>query len=331
MLAKRILREMSAPYDVGGNPVVISASIGVAVAPSDGASTDMLLRNADLALYCAKTNGRNEFRFFDREMEQNALKRSGLESELRDALANDEFELWYQPWFNVTSARIMGCEALVRWRHPQRGLLGPVEFLTIAEESGLIGRLGDWVLRRGCRDAAGWPSDIKLAINLSAAQFIGGKLCGTVLDALADSGLEAKRLELEITETLIIDDFEGTRAALRQLRSRGISIALDDFGTGYSSLTHLQQLLFDRIKIDRSFVAEVTTRAECAAIVTAVIALGNTLGVSITAEGVETHDQLAILRTAGCTEVQGYFFSRPVPGAEILERLTACNAKVAAA
>jgi diguanylate cyclase (GGDEF)-like protein len=330
-LAKRILLAVSAPYDVGGNPVVISVSIGVAVAPSDGASTDRLLRNADLALYCAKTNGRNEFRFFDWEMEQSALKRVTLELELREALANDEFELWYQPWFNVTNGRIIGCEALLRWRHPQRGLLGPAEFLATAEETGLIGRLGDWVLRRGCRDAVGWPSDVKLAINLSAAQFIGGKLYGTVVDALAESGLDAKRLELEITETLIIDDFKGTREALSQLRSRGISIALDDFGTGYSSLTHLRQLLFDRIKIDRSFVAEVTTRAECAAIVSTVIALGNSLGVAITAEGVETRDQLNILRAAGCTEVQGYFFSRPIPGAEILERLSASRAKVVAA
>lgn len=330
-LAKRIRLAVSAPYDVGGNPVVISVSIGVAVAPTHGESTDRLLRHGDLALYGAKTNGRNEFRFFDWEMEQSALKRVTLELELREAFANDEFELWYQPWFNVVNGRIIGCEALLRWRHPQRGLLGPAEFLTVAEETGLIGRLGDWVLHRGCRDAAGWPPDIKLAINLSAAQFIGGMLYATVIDALAKSGLEAKRLELEITETLIIDDFEGTREALAQLRSRGISIALDDFGTGYSSLTHLRQLLFDRIKIDRSFVAEVTTRAECAAIVTAVIALGSTLGVSITAEGVETRDQLNILRAAGCTEVQGFFFSRPIPGEKLLERLSESKAKVAAA
>jgi EAL domain-containing protein (putative c-di-GMP-specific phosphodiesterase class I) len=246
-------------------------------------------------------------------------------------LAKDEFELWYQPWFNISSGRIIGCEALVRWRHPQRGLLGPAEFLSIAEETGLIGRLGNWVLRRGCQDAASWPQGVRLAINLSAAQFIGGILCGSVLNALAESGLEANRLELEITETLIIDDFEGTREALSQLRHNGISVALDDFGTGYSSLTHLRQLLFDRIKIDRSFVAEVTTRGECAAIVSAVIALGESLGVSVTAEGVETHDQLAILRATGCTEVQGYLFGRPISGAAILDRLSEVNANVAAA
>jgi diguanylate cyclase (GGDEF)-like protein len=330
-LAKRILLDVSAPYNVGGNPVVISVSIGVAVAPSDGASADKLLGNADLALYGAKTNGRNEFRFFDMEMEETAQRRVRLELELRDALTRDEFELWYQPWFDVATGRILGCEALLRWRHPQRGLLAPTDFLAIAEETGLIGRLGDWVLRRGCLEATAWPPNIRLAINLSAAQFIGGKLYGTVVDALAHSGLDPGRLELEITETLIIDDFEGTREALAQLRECGIGIALDDFGTGYSSLTHLRQLLFDRIKIDRSFVAEVTTREECAAIVTAVIALGTTLGVSITAEGVETSEQLAVLRNAGCTEVQGYFFSRPIPGAEIAGRLAASNAKVAAA
>jgi diguanylate cyclase (GGDEF)-like protein len=330
-LAERILLAVGAPYDLNGNRVVMSASIGIALAPSDGASADEILSHADLALYQAKANGRNAFCFFDSEMEQTALRRGRLESELRDALTRNEFELWYQPWFNITSGRIVGCEALLRWRHPQRGLLGPVEFLSVAEETGLIGRLGDWVLRRGCQDAAGWPQDVKLAINLSAAQFIGGKLYGSVIDALVESGLAAKRLELEITETLIIDDFEGTREALSQLRSRGISVALDDFGTGYSSLTHLRQLLFDRIKIDKSFVAEVTTRTECAAIVSAVIGLANSLGVCITAEGVETEDQWTILRAAGCTEVQGYLFSRPISGAMILERLSARNTNVAAA
>jgi len=255
-------------------------------------------------------------------MERTALKRSRIELELRDALARDEFELWYQPWLDVASGRIVGCEALLRWRHPLRGLLSPIEFIPIAEESGLIGRLGDWVLRRATRDAAGWPQDIKLAINLSAAQFIGGNLCETVLDALAQSGLEATRLELEITETLIIEDYEGTREALSQLRGHGISIALDDFGTGYSSLTHLRQLLFNRIKIDKSFIAELTTRADCVAIVCAVIGLGRSLGVSITAEGVETPDQLTILRAAGCTEVQGYLFSRPKQEAVIREMLS---------
>ena len=330
-LAKRILLAVSAPYDVGGNPVVISASIGIAVAPSDAASTDRILGHADLALYRAKANGRNDFCFFDKGMEQTALARGRLELELREALTKDEFDLWYQPWFNLRTKRIVGCEALIRWHHPQRGLLGPAEFLSIAEETGLIGPLGNWVLRRGCQDAAGWPPDVKLAINLSAAQFIGDKLYGTVINALAESGLAAKRLELEITETLIIDDFEGTREALSQLRSEGISIALDDFGTGYSSLTHLRQLLFDRIKIDKSFVAELTAGAESAAIVSAVIALGNSLGVGVTAEGVETHDQLVLLRGAGCTEVQGYYLAPPIPLTEVLERLSVRELRIVSA
>jgi diguanylate cyclase (GGDEF)-like protein len=330
-VANRILAALSAPYAVCGNPVVISASIGIAVAPSDGATIDRLFGNADLALYRAKANGRNDFCFFNRELEETALSRGRLELELREALAGDEFELWYQPWFNIKTGRIMGCEGLLRWRHPQRGLLGPAQFLSIAEDTGLIGQLGDWVLRRGCRDAAGWPSGIRLAINLSAAQFIGGNLRGTVIAALQEAGFDAKRLELEITETLIIDDFEGTRETLTALRNLGISIALDDFGTGYSSLTHLRQLLFNRIKIDKSFVAEILTRTECAAIVSAMIALGKSLGVSITAEGVETQEQLAVLRAAGCVEVQGYYFSRPVPGAEISHNLAANRAQFIAA
>jgi diguanylate cyclase (GGDEF)-like protein len=330
-LAKRILHTMTTPCDINGNPVVIGASIGIALAPSDGASADELLGHADLALYRSKSNGRNDFCFFDAEIGESAAKRVKLDLELREALARDQFELWYQPWVNIASGRIAGCEALLRWRHPVRGLIGPMEFIPTAEETGLIGPLGDWVLRRACRDACGWPRQVKLAVNLSAAQFIGGKLAESVLDALAESGFEAGRLEIEITETLIIDDYEGPREALRRMREHGVSVALDDFGTGYSSLTHLRQLLIDRIKIDKSFVAEITTREDCAAIVSAVIALGNTLGVAITAEGVETHDQLVILRAAGCTEAQGYLFSRPKPAADILNILSADGAGVIAA
>jgi len=322
---------MTTPCDINGNPVVIGASIGIALAPSDGASAEELLGHADLALYRSKSNGRNDFRFFDAEIGESAAKRVKLDLELREALARDQFELWYQPWINIVSGRIAGCEALLRWRHPIRGLIGPMEFIPTAEETGLIGPLGDWVLRRACRDACGWPRQIKLAVNLSAAQFIGGKLAESVLDALAESGFEAERLEIEITETLIIDDYEGPREALRRMREHGVSVALDDFGTGYSSLTHLRQLLIDRIKIDKSFVAEIATREDCAAIVSAVISLGNTLGVAITAEGVETHDQLVILRAAGCTEAQGYLFSRPKPAAEILKTLSAEGVGVIAA
>jgi diguanylate cyclase (GGDEF)-like protein len=320
-LAARILQAMGEPYDINGNPVVVGTSIGIALAPADGASVDELLDHADLALYRAKSNGRNNFCFFDVKMSQNVIERGKLEQELRDALVRGEFELWYQPWVNIISGKIVGCEALLRWRHPVRGLMNPMEFIPTAEEAGLIGRLGDWVLRRACRDAVSWPWRIKLAVNLSAAQFVGGNLPDIVLSALKESGLDAKRLELEITETLIISDYERPREALRELRGHGITIALDDFGTGYSSLTHLRQLLINRIKIDKSFVAEMTTRTDCAAIVSAVIALGNALDVGITAEGVETHDQLVVLKAAGCTEAQGYLFSRPRPAAEILKAL----------
>ena len=317
-LAERVLQVVSEPYEVNGGPIGISASIGIAMAPADGANADELLGHADLALYRAKADGRNDFCFFDMKMRQSSTARIKLELELRAALARDEFELWYQPWVNIISGKIVGCEALLRWRHPTRGLVGPLEFIPIAEDTGLIVRLGQWVLTRACRDAAKWPSHIKLAINLSAAQFIGSDLPEAVFNALADSGFEARRLELEITESLMISDYEKPREALRQLRNRGVSIALDDFGTGYSSLTHLRQLLINRIKIDQSFVAEMTTRPECASIVSAVITLGKSLGLGITAEGVETHDQLVILRAAGCTEAQGYLFSRPKPAAEIL-------------
>jgi EAL domain-containing protein (putative c-di-GMP-specific phosphodiesterase class I) len=212
---------------------------------------------------------------------------------------------------------------LLRWRHPERGIIGPGEFIAIAEDIGMIGRLGDWVLRRACRDAAGWPQPVKVAVNLSAAQFITGDLYGTVIGALAASGLPPDRLELEITETLLIDDYEGTLATLHRLRDHGISIALDDFGTGYSSLTYLRQFPFDRIKIDQTFVAEMTTRADCAAIVMAVAGLGRSLGVDITAEGIELHDQLMMLRAAGCTDGQGYLICRPQPANCIAEILSA--------
>ncbi len=320
-LAKRILHAMSLPCEINDSRVVIGASIGIALAPSDGECADALLRHADLALYRSKSNGRNDLCFFNSEIGQSATKRAKLEFELREALARDQFELWYQPWIYIESERISGCEALLRWRHPVRGLIYPAEFIPAAEEMGLVGPLGEWVLRRACRDACEWPRHVRLAVNLSAAQFFDGKLAETVLETLAETGFEARRLEMEITETVIIGEYERPREALRQLRDHGIGIALDDFGTGYSSLTHLRELLVDRIKIDKSFVAEITTRADCAAIVSAVIGLGNTLGVAITAEGVETRDQLAILQSAGCSEAQGYLFSRPKTAAETLKIL----------
>ena len=322
-LAERIQQRVGEPYRVAGNHMTIGTSIGIALAPQDGMNVDQLLGNADLALYRAKASGRNTSCFFNADIEKAALERHRVERELPIALEKDEFELFYQPWITFADGNFSGCEALLRWRHPERGIIGPGEFIAIAEDIGMIGRLGDWVLRRACRDAAGWPQPVKVAVNLSAAQFITGDLYGTVIAALAASGLPPDRLELEITETLLIDDYEGTLATLHRLRDHGISIALDDFGTGYSSLTYLRQFPFDRIKIDQTFVAEMTTRTDCAAIVMAVAGLGRSLGVDITAEGIELHDQLMMLRAAGCTDGQGYLICRPKPANCIAEILSA--------
>ena len=322
-LARQIQQRVGEPYRVAGNHMTIGVSIGIALAPRDGLSVDQLLGNADLALYRAKTGGRNTVCFFNADIEKAALARHQLERELPKALENDAFELFYQPWITFVDGTFGGCEALLRWRHPERGIIGPEEFIPIAEEIGMIGRLGSWVLHRACRDAADWPQPVKVAVNLSASQFMTGDLYRTVLDALATSGLPPQRLELEITETLMLDDHEGSLATLHRLRDHGISIALDDFGTGYSSLTYLRQFPFDRIKIDQTFVTEMTTRADCAAIVMAVAGLGRSLGVDITAEGIELEDQLIMLQAAGCTHGQGYLICRPTPPNGIAEILSA--------
>jgi len=320
-LAKEILQALGAPYNVNGTVVTVGASIGIALAPWDGTNIDELLGHSDLALYRAKSEERNQFRFFKSEMGKAALERSRLELDLRDAFAKQQFELFYQPCVNIVNGQIVSCEALIRWRHPTRGLIGPVDFIPIAEEIGLISRLGEWVINRACEEAARWPIDVKVAINLSAAQFIGGNLPEVVLGALKQSGLAPTRLELEITETLLIDDYEGSLATLHRLREQGVRVALDDFGTGYSSLTYLRQFPFDRIKIDKAFVGEMTTRPDCAAIVSAVAGLGRSLSIDITAEGIETRDQLIMVRASGCTEAQGYLFGKPVPAANLARKL----------
>jgi diguanylate cyclase (GGDEF)-like protein len=325
-LARRIQQCVGEPYRVAGSQMTIGVSIGIALAPQDGMGVDQLLGNADLALYRAKAAGRNTFCFFSADIEKAAFERYRLERELPRALERNEFELFYQPWVTFADGAFSGCEALLRWRHPERGIIAPAEFIAIAEDIGMIGRLGDWVMRRACHDAAGWPQPVKVAVNLSAAQFMTGDLLGTVMEALAASGLPPRRLELEITETLLLDDYEGTLATLHRLRDRGVSIALDDFGTGYSSLTYLRQFPFDRIKIDQTFVAEMTTRADCAAIVMAVAGLGRSLGVDITAEGIELQDQLMMLQAAGCTDGQGYLICRPQPANRIAEVLSGRSA-----
>jgi diguanylate cyclase (GGDEF)-like protein len=325
-LAGRIQQRACEPYSVAGNQMMIGISIGIALAPQDGTNVEQLLRNADLALYRAKAGGRNTICFFNADIEKAVLERHQLERELPVALEKDEFELFYQPWITFADGEFSGCEALLRWRHRERGIIGPGEFIAIAEDIGMIERLGDWVLRRACRDAARWPQPVKVAVNLSAAQFMTGDLYTTVMDALAASGLPPQRLELEITETLLLDHYEGMLVTLHRLRDHGVSIALDDFGTGYSSLTYLRHFRFDRIKIDQTFVAEMTTRSDCAAIVVAVAGLGRSLGVAITAEGIELQDQLMMLRAAGCTDGQGYLICRPTPADDIAGLLSARSA-----
>jgi len=316
-LAQRILATINEPYELDGHKVSIGASIGIALAPDDGSGADELLKNADLALYRVKATGRNGFRFFERKMETEARSRHALESDLREALARNEFELHYQTIVEFASRGVCGVEALVRWRHPEFGIVPPDRFIPIAEETGLIVQLGDWIIRRACADAVTWPPHVKLAINLSPTQFGKSDLAATVAGALADSGLAAQRLELEITESVLLKQDDHNLETLHRLKRLGVSIVLDDFGTGYSSLTYLHMFPFDKIKIDRSFVHELSSSSECAAIVCAVIGLGASLGIGTVAEGVETGDQFALLRVAGCSQAQGYLFSRPVPVGEL--------------
>ncbi|HEV3394603.1 MAG TPA: EAL domain-containing protein [Xanthobacteraceae bacterium] len=316
-LANRILETINEPYDLDGHKVSVGTSIGIALAPGDGSSAEQLLKNADLGLYRVKSVGRNGFRFFEPKMETEARSRHALENDLREAIARNEFELHYQTIVAFATQSVCGVEALVRWRHPRLGIIFPDQFIPIAEETGLIVQLGDWIIRRACADSANWPPHVKVAINLSPVQFGKGDLAATVSGALAESGLAAERLELEITESVLLKQDEDNLDTLHRLKRLGVSIVLDDFGTGYSSLTYLHMFPFDKIKIDKSFVHELSSSAECAAIVCAVIGLGGSLGIGTVAEGVETQEQFALLRVAGCSQAQGYLFSRPVPAAEL--------------
>ena len=319
-LAQQIIEWMSEPYDIDGQQAVVGASIGIAVSPGDGQTPDKLLRNADLALYRAKGDGRGTFRFFEPAMDEQMQTRRVMEQDLRKALPAGEFELYYQPVVNLESSEISGFEALLRWNHPERGQVSPVTFIPLAEEIGFIVPLGEWVIRQACLTAAQWPEHMHVAVNISAAQFRGSSLMPVIVNALATSGLHPTRLEIEITETVLLHDKEATLAVLHQLRSLGVRIAMDDFGTGYSSLTYLQCFPFDKIKIDRSFVKDITENTGSLYIVRAVAALANGMGMAATAEGVETTEQLATIAAEGCTEMQGYLFSKPLPVAEI-ERL----------
>ena len=320
LLAEKINKALSGPVDLGHHQVTTATSIGIAIAPRDGADSDEILRSADLALYAAKSGGRGSFRFFEPELDQLLHARRNLEQDMRSALVNGEFELHYQPFIDVASGETCGFEALLRWNHPQRGMVPPAKFIPLAEETGLIVPLGEWILRTACMEAAKWPDDLKIAINLSPAQFKSPELVPVVIHALASAGVAPQRLELEVTETAIMHDSTAVFTALGQLHDLGVRIALDDFGTGYSSLSFLQRFPFDKVKIDRSFVHELAGPAdEARRIARAVVRFAVSLGKTTTAEGVETVEQLDILRTEACVEAQGFYFSRPVNGARVAQ------------
>jgi diguanylate cyclase (GGDEF)-like protein len=332
VLANRILAALTEPYDIDGRKIVIGTSIGISMAPKDADNADALVRHADLALYRAKSEGRNRYRFFETAMEADARDRRELEEDMRRALLRDEFELHYQTVIDVGRRECCGAEALVRWRHPDRGLLFPDQFIGLAEESGLIMPLGGWILRRACSDAAKWPSDLKIAVNLSAVQLKQSNLMEVIKSALKESDLDPTRLELEITETVLVEKSEENLAVLHEIKNLGVSIVLDDFGIGYSSMRYLQMFPFDKIKIDKSFIQSMTTHSGSAAIVCAITGLGRGLDIETTAEGVETAEQLQFLRTAGCQLAQGYLFSRPVPLSQLsFERPEALRSEVKAA
>jgi diguanylate cyclase (GGDEF)-like protein/PAS domain S-box-containing protein len=327
LLARRLLEAIGEPYLLDGHSVVIGASIGIAMAPGDGDESEKLLKSADMALSRAKNDSRGTFSFFEAGMDARAQSRRKIEIDLRDAIQNDALRPYYQPLIDLATGRITGFEALVRWPHPERGMISPAEFIPVAEETGLINALGGLMLRRACMDAALWPDDVRVAVNLSPLQFRVGNLLSVVMDALKQSGLPAKRLELEITETLLLEKSSQVLATLHALRALGVRISMDDFGTGYSSLSYLRSFPFDKIKIDQSFVRDLGANRDAQAIVRSIISLGIGLGVTITAEGVETEAELSCLRAEGCHEGQGFLFSRARPNAEIVGLLKAqCGA-----
>jgi diguanylate cyclase (GGDEF)-like protein len=316
-LAHKLVQTVAVPSEIDGKAVVLHSSVGIALAPNDGSDPDVILRSAHLALHGTKADGHSSYRFFEEDMNARAQARQALESDLRKALAAGELEPFYQPLFDLAGSEISGFEALLRWNHRERGMISPAEFIPLAEEIGLIVPLGEWLLMQACADAASWPEDARLAVNISPVQFRCEGLIQAVTAALAASGLPANRLELEITETSLLSNNAIVLGTLNHLRCLGVRISLDDFGTGYSSLNYLRTFPFNKIKIDQSFIREFATDPGTTAIVRAITSLAKDLGMTTTAEGVETQEQLEWLKAEGCTEVQGYLISRPMPAKDV--------------
>ena len=322
-LAKRLARTLKEPFEIDGHRIDIGASIGIAVAPIDGVNADELLKKADMALYAAKNGGGGSHRFFAMDMEAAVQERRTLELDLRDALALGQFELHYQPLVDLRSGRVTTCEALLRWRHPVRGEVPPSIFIPVAEETGLIIAIGEWALHRACVEAASWPNGVKVAVNLSPVQFRDRGLALQVVTALAKSGLSPQRLELEVTERLLLEDNDGTLSIMQQLNNLGVGLSLDDFGTGYSSLNYLRKFPFHKIKIDQSFICDLGDGRDAQAIIGAVATLGTSLDKIVVAEGIETEDQMKLVVAHGCHEGQGFLFGQPMDGTAIRKRLEA--------
>ena len=325
-LAERLAKALAEPFDIDGHRVDIGASIGIAMAPADGSDADELLKKADMALYVAKNGGGGNHCFFAAEMEEAIQQRRALELDLREALGSDQFHIHFQPLVDLRSGRVTTCEALVRWEHPVRGNVPPSVFIPIAEETGLIIELGEWVLQNACAEAASWPHGVKVAVNLSPVQFRDRGLALHVVSALAKSGLKAQRLELEITERVLLEENDGTLAVMEQLKNLGVGISLDDFGTGYSSLNYLRQFPFHKIKIDQSFIRDLGEKGDARPIIGAVASLGAGLDKLVVAEGIETEEQMKLVRAQGCHEGQGHFFGKPMSGPAIRARLEGLNA-----
>ena len=316
-LAQRICKAMSAPFELDGQVVKVATSIGVVIGPKDGSNVELLMSRADLALYQAKETGRGSYHMFEEKLETNVLERRALGVDLNQALTDGSLELHYQPIITLENNQISGFEALLRWHHPEKGIIMPDKFISIAEETGQINKIGRWVLKNACAEAMLWPEHIKVAVNVSLVQFENGQIMLAVANALGSSHLPASRLELEITESVLLQDDEVTLSVLHKLRDLGVQIAMDDFGTGYSSLSYLQSFPFDKIKIDAAFIKNLSEKGDELGIVHAVVSLASKLGISTVAEGVETEIQLDVVRGEGCTEGQGYLFSRPMAADKI--------------